>query len=135
MKRNFLPVGTAFTNTSVKQTILDKAIAEIEWLDIDVKNGVIPELPFSQGYAIREMVKNIGNKVDKVGHGIISYGRECYAILAIRNNYTAGDVKRATLYAIDEGTHVTMIATDTEDYPEGHISWNQLGHTRGNKRK
>ena len=107
MERRFLKVGSLFNDTTKKQQIIASAINALQWFDLNPKL----ELPFSQGMAIQTMIRQMGNNPDQVAHGIFYDG---IALLAVRNNYSKGKVRRATLYAVDVGDEVINVAADEE---------------------
>lgn len=113
MNRIYSDVGKEFNNTKEKQEKIALAINSLKWFDLPVIT-----LPFSQGYALIEMIKQAGNNTDKIGYGIYD---DKLAFLAMRNNYSEGNVRRATLYTIDTGTELINIAIDeetAEDIPD-----------------
>jgi len=118
MTRRYLSVGSAHTFTQQQKDKLQIAIIELQWFD--VKDN--PHLPFMQGYALKEMIKSFGEKTDRVAHGIFGD----FSLLAIRNNYSRGDVKRVTLYAIDLGDKVTNLAVDEETQQDLQTQTNKL---------
>lgn len=108
MNRTFLKVGQQYTDTTNKRDTLALAVATIEWHPLPLGQS----LPFSQGYALREMVVEMGVNPDKVGFGQVSLGAKAYSLLAMQNNYTEGEVKRVIVYAIDNGCAAVMVFCD-----------------------
>lgn len=109
MERTFLSVGAKYTETEIQKAALDNAIKKIEWFDLPAK-----KLPFSQGEALREMIKEMGNNPSKVGYGGLTCGAYYYSLLAMTNNYKEGEVKQATVYMLDTGIEAISLAVDTE---------------------
>lgn len=109
-KRTYTTKGAEYTQTDKQKEKLQAAIERIQWFDLPLKDD--DSIPFSQGYALKNMVKVMGRKADRVGYGI--YG-DRYSLLAMRNNYDSGDTRRATVYALDNGDdRVTSVAIDEE---------------------
>ena len=106
MNRKYLSAGHEFTNTDEKKKKIASAIEKLQWFDLPAS-----KLPFSQGYALKEMILQIGNNPDKIAYGIFDNGM---TLLAMRNNYSDGEIRRATLYAIDNGVSVISVAVDEE---------------------
>lgn len=122
MERNYLPVGAEYTDTQSKKDAIAKAIGELEWIDLPAnvvhgKNGAgTPTignitLPFSQGFALNQMIMQLGHNPDRIAHGILHDG---VALLAMRNNYNEGEVRRATVYVLDFFDHLVPVASDRE---------------------
>ncbi len=106
MNRIFLSVGKEFNDTEAKQAKVAVAINALQWFDLPAS-----DLPFSQGQAINELIKQMGNNPDKIGYGIYDNN---LTLLGMRNNYSRGKVLRATVYAIDTGVEVVAVAVDEE---------------------
>jgi hypothetical protein len=113
MNRTYTEAGKQYTDTEAQKAILQKGINSVQWFDLPAKN-----LPFSQGEGLRVMIKQVGNKPDKIGYGIVSVTHGVRSLLAIRCNYTSGEVKRATVYGIDNGHELVIVAVDTETNPQ-----------------
>ena len=108
MYRRFLSVGEKFNDTDAKKAIIHQAIQGLEWFHLPLTE----KLPFMQGEGIKAMIQQMGKKVDKIAHGVIGNG---LGLLAMRNNYSDGEVRRATLYAIDLGDQLVPVAVDEEN--------------------
>lgn len=107
MQRKYLKAGAEFNNTTGKQLKIETSIKTLQWFNLPPDTN----LPFSQGYALKEMVQQMGYKTDKIGYGTYD---NSLALLAMRNNYQTGEIRRATLYAIDTGVELISIAVDEE---------------------
>lgn len=109
MIRDYLPNGTKYTASADQKALLNQAIAKLKW--IDIASFKPNDLAF--GYGLGKMVMQFGQKVDYVGE--CGHGSPMrYALLAIRNNYNAGEFRRVTLFAIDIGDIVVPLAVDKE---------------------
>lgn len=106
MKRIFLSAGSQYNDSKEKQDRIAIAIKSLQWFDLPVA-----DLPFMQGYALNEMIEQMGHNPDKIGYGIFE---NHFALLSMRNNYSRGKVRRATLYAIDTGVELVSVAVDEE---------------------
>lgn len=107
MERKYLNVGKQFNDTDLKRHKITVAIKSLQWFNLHPK----VQLPFMQGMGIKAMIQQMGCATDKVAHGIFEHGM---ALLAIRNNYRQGNIRRATLYAIDTGVELINVAADEE---------------------
>jgi len=109
MKRTYFDTGKEFSDTTDKKNKLEEAIKTIEWYPVPP-----PKLPLSQGMGLNALVRRWGKDTDKIGFGVISTNGHCYSLLAFRNNYSEGDVRRVTIYSVDTGCESINVAADEE---------------------
>jgi hypothetical protein len=109
MFRRFLNIGKEFNDTVEKQVKINEAIKSIQWFD-----SLTADMGYMQCEGLRAMNEQFGRKPDKFGCGLYSVSGDCYGILAMRNNYSNGKIRRATLYSLDTGINCINIAVDEE---------------------
>lgn len=112
--KNYLSVGSAFTDNDEKKAKLEKAISQIEWHES--KNGKVT-LGFMQGSGLKSFINEFGCNVSKFGYaGYYDKQNDISGgfIYGIENNYSDGDVKRVIVYAIDNGVQLIPVLVDEE---------------------
>ena len=99
MERTWTEVGKEHTATKEQEigAILDR----MEWQTIPCTMGAM------QGMGIKEAVKQLG--IPKVSHVADSHELAPLGLLGIKGEYSNG---KATVYLVDEGISVVVIATD-----------------------
>lgn len=97
---DWMKVGSIFAIDDEEKAEFISASNKVEWFDLPTGN----KLPFSQGYAVQEMIKQFfGGKATAAGW-MDTYRR--YTLIAVRGIFTNGI---AEAFAIDTGSELMPV--------------------------
>lgn len=106
MQNDWLNVGKQKVEELGGQDAILHAISGLEWIDV-TQNPKI-SLPFSQGYALRELIKSFRLDPQKLAYHTTTGQRlDGHALLAVETKYGNGDT--AKIYVLDDGMSVTPV--------------------------
>ncbi len=99
MKRTFTQVGKE--HSEGKEEELDAMFERLEWPSIPCT------LPMCLGLGLKEVIKEL--RIPKVDQVAYSHELAPYGLMGLKAHYRNGD---ATVYMIDEGDIITILASD-----------------------
>jgi hypothetical protein len=111
MRRTWTKVGEELVGSSMDDStvlargIVERAIANLEWLEIP-KDGKL-ELPAMPALGISAAIEDL--KIPKVSHVATSPDLAPYGFYGIRGHYSNGD---AEIFLVDSGSKMTVICSD-----------------------
>lgn len=103
MERTWTNIGNAYNSTDEQKAHLSQAFASLQWQEIG--DGLT--LPMMPAEGIKSAIKTL--RLPKVSHVAVSHELAPYGLYGIRSHYKNG---RADVYLIDEGSSITVLASD-----------------------